>query len=222
MVLLASCGVAKSQDVINTKNHERIEAKILEVSDTEIRYKKSNNPDGPTFVMPTSKIASITYSTGEVQRFEQDESTPQTASPDAKEGEKKPSVISQVGNAVRREIVTTEPYNRKYRGLEFAIHTGVEANTTGGPSFIGLIGFGRRFGDNFYFSIQSGVTVSGNNDGSYTGDRQFVGFPLHATLRPIVPIPNTKLDLFLDLTSGCTFIRDNDYRIYPLRIMPGV
>lgn len=60
---------AMAQDVIMTKQSERIDATVLEVSDTEVKYKKQSNPNGPTFTLATSKIASITYSNGEVQTF---------------------------------------------------------------------------------------------------------------------------------------------------------
>lgn len=59
--------IVVAQDVIVTRQAERIDAKVLEVSETEIKYKKTSNPDGPTFVLSTEKIASILYANGEVQ-----------------------------------------------------------------------------------------------------------------------------------------------------------
>lgn len=63
-----------AQDVIVTRQAERIDAKVLEVSETEIKYKKTSNLNGPTFVLSTEKIASILYANGEVQVFEQQQS----------------------------------------------------------------------------------------------------------------------------------------------------
>ena len=60
-----------AQDVIVTKQSERIDATILEVSDQEVKYKKQSNPTGPTFTLSTAKIASIIYANGEVQTFSQ-------------------------------------------------------------------------------------------------------------------------------------------------------
>ncbi len=69
-VLVCICVLAASllcaQDVIITKDAQRIEAKIYEVSKTEIRYKEKDNLDGPVFVIPTTDINSITYSNGKV------------------------------------------------------------------------------------------------------------------------------------------------------------
>lgn len=58
-----------ANDIIVKRNSEKIDAVISEVSDEEVRYKKANNPDGPTFVMKTSDILTIVYSNGEVQIF---------------------------------------------------------------------------------------------------------------------------------------------------------
>ena len=75
-IVLAMTLAAKAQDVIVTKTAERIDAIIEEVSETQIKYKKANNPTGPTFVLGTDKIATIIYSNGSVQTFSQ--SQPQT------------------------------------------------------------------------------------------------------------------------------------------------
>ncbi len=62
-------GVTKAQDIIVTHDGERIDAIVIEISDTEVRYKRADNADGPTFVLTTEKIASIVYKNGEVQTF---------------------------------------------------------------------------------------------------------------------------------------------------------
>jgi len=59
-----------AQDVIITKNAEKVEAKIVEISPTEIKYKKTNNLDGPTFILYTSDVQTIIYSNGDVQLFD--------------------------------------------------------------------------------------------------------------------------------------------------------
>lgn len=64
-------------DIIVTASAERIDAKIVEVSDTEVKYKRQDNLNGPTFVMPTSKIATIIFSNGTVQAFNQKKQAPQ-------------------------------------------------------------------------------------------------------------------------------------------------
>lgn len=70
-----------AKDVIITHDAEKINAIVTEVSETEVKYKKVDNPNGPTFVIATSKIASIMYQNGEVQTFKEaaQPATPQNA-----------------------------------------------------------------------------------------------------------------------------------------------
>lgn len=60
----------KAQDVIVTKDSRKIEAKILEVSATEVKYKNQNNLEGPTSVISAKDLNSIMYESGEVQMFD--------------------------------------------------------------------------------------------------------------------------------------------------------
>lgn len=60
-----------ADDVIVTKDAQKINAKIEEVAPTEIKYKKANFLDGPTFVLPTSDILCIIFENDEVMIFEE-------------------------------------------------------------------------------------------------------------------------------------------------------
>jgi len=75
---------AVNHDLIIKTNSEKIEALIQEVSDTELRYKKANNPNGPMFVIKLEEVASIVYANGEVQAIEHKaapQAQPQQAKP---------------------------------------------------------------------------------------------------------------------------------------------
>lgn len=60
-----------AEDVIITRDAEKINAIVTEVSETEVKYKKVDNPNGPVFVIATAKIASIMYQNGDVQTFKE-------------------------------------------------------------------------------------------------------------------------------------------------------
>ena len=62
---------AYAQDVIITRDAKRVEAKILEVSSSEIKYKEFNNLEGPTFVLTNAEINTIIYQNGTVKVFDQ-------------------------------------------------------------------------------------------------------------------------------------------------------
>ena len=72
LIVVAMSVCASAQDVILTKDSKKIDAKILEVSKSEIKYKKFNYQDGPTFILETREISSIIYSNGEVVLYDQD------------------------------------------------------------------------------------------------------------------------------------------------------
>ena len=57
-------------DIIVTKDARRIEAKILEVSSTEIKYKEADNLEGPTFVLTSAELNTIIYSNGTVKVYD--------------------------------------------------------------------------------------------------------------------------------------------------------
>ena len=58
------------QDMIVKKDGSIVKAKILEVNDADIKYKKADNPDGPTYTVSKANLTSINYANGEVEKFE--------------------------------------------------------------------------------------------------------------------------------------------------------
>lgn len=74
---------SKAQDIITKRNGDDIQAKVLEISDTEIKYKKFNFLDGPTYTEEKSKILIIRYENGSKDIFpEKDKETTAVVSPE--------------------------------------------------------------------------------------------------------------------------------------------
>lgn len=75
----------RAQDIIVRCDGSVVQAKILEVSSSEIKYKRYSNPDGPLFTLKSSEILSINYENGEVDRYNTSEkettSAPSAATP---------------------------------------------------------------------------------------------------------------------------------------------
>lgn len=69
MILLCIAVSLFATDIIILKNSTRIDAVIQEVSQSEVKYKKASNPNGPSFILSTSEILSIVYDNGDVQTF---------------------------------------------------------------------------------------------------------------------------------------------------------
>jgi len=53
-----------SQDIITKTNGDDIPCKVIEISTTEVKYKRFDNPEGPTFVLTKSEILMIRYQNG--------------------------------------------------------------------------------------------------------------------------------------------------------------
>ncbi|MDR0443284.1 MAG: hypothetical protein LBH44_07760 [Treponema sp.] len=53
-----------AQDLIIMKDGNTIEAKVLEITPQEIKYKRHNHLDGPTVVIPIAGVLSIKYENG--------------------------------------------------------------------------------------------------------------------------------------------------------------
>jgi len=62
-LLVEICSVT-AQDLIVMRDGNIIEARVMEISSTEIKYKRFEHLDGPTIVIPAANILSIRYENG--------------------------------------------------------------------------------------------------------------------------------------------------------------
>lgn len=60
---------AFAQDVITTKDGDDIQAKVIEITETDVMYKKYSNPNGPTYILSKSDILIVRYENGEKEVF---------------------------------------------------------------------------------------------------------------------------------------------------------
>ncbi|MBR6269216.1 MAG: hypothetical protein IKR30_01435 [Bacteroidales bacterium] len=68
IVLLAG-STTVAQDIITKRGGIELQAKILEVTNSEIKYKRFSNLDGPTFTLPKSDVLVVRYENGETEVF---------------------------------------------------------------------------------------------------------------------------------------------------------
>jgi hypothetical protein len=67
-----------SQDLITLKTGGQIRSKIMEVGQTEIRYKKFDNQNGPVYVVLKSDISAILYENGTKDLFNTEQTKTET------------------------------------------------------------------------------------------------------------------------------------------------
>ena len=72
ILFILSVGILAAQDTLYMKNGEKINGKVLEVGTTEIKYKKAQNPDGPTYVTLKTEVALIEYKNGYKEVYNND------------------------------------------------------------------------------------------------------------------------------------------------------
>ncbi len=68
-LLFLSAAYVSAQDSLYTTDGKVIGAKVIEINSSEIKYKKSSNPDGPLYVIAKSDVALIEYQNGSKDIF---------------------------------------------------------------------------------------------------------------------------------------------------------
>ena len=66
---LCGNGILYAQDVITLKTGEELKTKVIEITSTEIKYKKYDNQQGPIYTIEKAKIFMIKYENGSKDVF---------------------------------------------------------------------------------------------------------------------------------------------------------
>lgn len=101
ILFTVSTFAAAAVDVIVTNDAKKINAKILEVSQTEIKYKEADHIGGPTFTLSTADINSIIYANGKVAVF--NEAKPAQQANDADEIDA--AILKSDGEIIRGKVL---------------------------------------------------------------------------------------------------------------------
>ena len=64
LAVLFSALLAQGQDAIYKKDKTKLDAKVLEVGNWDVKYKSAANPDGPVYTISKSDIVIIIYQNG--------------------------------------------------------------------------------------------------------------------------------------------------------------
>ncbi len=67
--LLLCATAASAQDVITKTDGSRIDARVEEITEQVVKYRKASNPTGPVYSIPLTSIMTITYENGSVDSF---------------------------------------------------------------------------------------------------------------------------------------------------------
>lgn len=214
--------VAVAQDIIVTNKAERIEAVITEVSPTEIRYKKWDYQNGPTFVVPVSELNSIIYGNGDVQLFKQEQQAQKRVKTREKaeqqEGENFSELVDTTTNGRHRYINDVRFQGYIFSGDNFgfpkerAYHYSYEKNLYG-PSLD--FDFGVRIKDYFYVGFEFGTHFLLSSEYTTTfresadampiqqiGRDYLLYFPLAASMKFYLPTKKQYIYPYLSFAVG--------------------
>lgn len=75
--LLCLGAAVNAQDKIYRNNGKVVEAKVVEVGASEVKYKEFKNQDGPIYVLETDRIKKIVFEDGHTETFEENFKDPE-------------------------------------------------------------------------------------------------------------------------------------------------
>ena len=122
--LLFIINQAYSQDLITTTSNKEIKAKVVEVTSESVKYKKFDNPDGPTYTVNLSEIKKIKYTNGDEDVFEPKSAAKTSSSNDgntSNEGKDTPAIFKgkfDTGNEETHDYLEAIAKNAGTRLLE--------------------------------------------------------------------------------------------------------
>lgn len=101
-----------AQDVIVKKDDSTILAKVLEVTETNIKYKKHSNQTGPTYTISIENVRAINYQNGEKEDYSSTNTNTATSTVNANNG-LSPQYIKKPADNRNAELLAF--YNRTYQ-----------------------------------------------------------------------------------------------------------
>ena len=104
-LLACFCVAMNAQDVITKKNGDEIQAKVLEVGVSDVKYKRYGSDSGPTYTLPKSDIFMIKYENGDKDVFEnKDNAKTSNTTPTASTPTATPATQSAVSNQSTNQV----------------------------------------------------------------------------------------------------------------------
>lgn len=165
MLIMMSSFLSQGQDLITKVNGEDINAKIIEVGQTEIKYKRADNLEGPTFTIAKKDVLMVRYENGTKDIFK-NERPANSASAAITNREVNSDVVSGMkyneykGLYNSHEYVAQpgDPYNPLIGGLCSLLIPGL-GQVVAGEVGRGLCYFGATVGCSIIAGIGAGLSV---------------------------------------------------------------
>lgn len=137
---LAVSAMVHAQDLIIFRNGDEQQVRVLEISDSEVRYKTWSNQSGPTRTKSTSDIFMIKYSDGTKETFADKAPSQQTAGALSRKASAPPSVAPKIVPAVRDHRMEVGIRVRPVINMLFLTPDDINVKSGVGMRFFGALG----------------------------------------------------------------------------------
>lgn len=212
-----------SQDYILFKNGEEVRVKVQEITPTEVKYKKHNNLQGPTYSVLKKDIDVIQYENGDRERFN---STPAT----------RQGTTQRQPNRNDNDGGSSGEVGIKFGGL---YKLGLEIYTADAIVYDSRffivndlsLGFKTKY---YQFGIGTGLYYKSMTS-AFIDDESIMLIPFYVANRGYIPLPNSRVtplayfDIGFIPFAGGSYdgeiefeTIDSDYWIVPLSVGTGV
>lgn len=106
-----------AQDIIVKKDGSIIKAKVLEITETTVKYKNFTNQDGPSYSINIERVLSLTYENGEQESFSNALRPQESDTPIIENTPEKKEETSVILSR-RKDMITSSESNIEYWNLE--------------------------------------------------------------------------------------------------------
>lgn len=78
ITLFVCCLAGMAQDIIVCNDGTSLLGKVAEITESEVKYRKADHPDGPLYTIKIADLLRINYQNGQSDVFSQDGAVPST------------------------------------------------------------------------------------------------------------------------------------------------
>ena len=121
-----------AQDVITLRNGNEVKAKVTEINSSEIKYKRFDNLDGPTVVVPRDEVFVINYENGTREVI----NTVTAANAKSQSSGNNPALMMSTKDLVAQMKVNSPAFYQQYKLWKRMGTTGLILIATGGVATI--------------------------------------------------------------------------------------
>ena len=159
IILIFLASVCKAQDLIILKDGNEINAKVIEVNLADIKYKKFDNPEGPSYSVQKSGVFMIKYKNGTKDIINTVKETDNTVNETAQKNKSSNSSIPNQGLTANGNV-------------ELGGDIGFFSRSVSGSNSSNVFSFNPYFGfmieNGFELALIPGITSSGSSGSNST------------------------------------------------------